>query len=307
VDLQERIARGHGEFLLFAITPPRASTSPEAAQQIADITLERLDAVRPDGLVLYDIDDESDRNPAERPFPFLPTMDPAVYLARHLAAWHAPVVVYRAVGKYDDPDLRAWLLEQDPRVLSVFVGASSREKGMATSLGQAYALSSALAPQLKVGAVAIPERHARRGDEHLRLVEKQQAGCAYFVTQVIYDVNAAKNLVSDYLYECRQRGVDPRPVVFTFSVCGSLKTLEFLAWLGIEVPRWINNELTHAADTLEASWEQALGAALEMVAFCRRLGMPFGLNVESVSNRRAEIEAAVSLAARLRQELQRGS
>jgi hypothetical protein len=37
-----------------------------------------------DGLVLYDIDDESDRNPNERPFPFLPTMDPAKYLARDL-------------------------------------------------------------------------------------------------------------------------------------------------------------------------------------------------------------------------------
>jgi hypothetical protein len=34
------------------------------------------------GLVLYDIDDESDRTPNERPFPFLPTMDPAEYLAR---------------------------------------------------------------------------------------------------------------------------------------------------------------------------------------------------------------------------------
>jgi hypothetical protein len=39
------------------------------------------------------------------------------------------------------------------------------------------------------------------------------------------------------------------------------------------------------------------------MAFCRRLGVPFGLNVESVSIRRAEIESSVRLAARLRQEL----
>jgi hypothetical protein len=33
--------------------------------------------------------------------------------------------------------------------------------------------------------------------------------------------------------------------------------------------------------------------------------MPFGINIESVSNRRAEIEEAVSLARRLRQHLHR--
>ena len=70
--------------MLFALTPPRLSTAPEKAQEIADITFERLDPLGVDGLILYDIDDESDRNPEERPFPFLPTMDPADYLDRHL-------------------------------------------------------------------------------------------------------------------------------------------------------------------------------------------------------------------------------
>src|SRR3712207_7447335 len=42
------------------------------------------------GLILYDIEDETDRNPAQRPFPFMPTLDPADYLADHLTAWPAP-------------------------------------------------------------------------------------------------------------------------------------------------------------------------------------------------------------------------
>ena len=40
-------------------------------------------------------------------------------------------------------------------------------------------------------------------------------------------------------------------------------------------------------------------AAVELIDFCRRLGVPMGLNVESVSIRREEIEASVDLAARL--------
>jgi hypothetical protein len=304
VDLRRRILEGKGEFLLFAVTPPRRAASPERAQEIAEVTLERLRPLGLDGLVLYDIDDESDRTSQERPFPFLPTMDPADYLARHLSACDVPAVVYRVVGKYPEADLRSWLVAQDTdRVLSVFVGASSRGKPVATSLAQARQLRSAVRPELVLGGVAIPERHTRRGDEHLRMLEKQATGCSFFVTQVVYDVNATKDLVSDYRYECDARGVAPVPIVFTFSVVGSTKTLEFLSWLGVDVPRWIQNELRHAADPLVASHEQAFATALDLIAYCRRLGVPFGLNVESVSIRRAEIERSVSLAAQLRREL----
>ena len=295
-----------GEFLLFALTPPRRATSPEKSQEIADATLKRLQALDLDGLVLYDIDDESDRNPEERPFPFLPTMDPAEYLSRHLNDWNFSVVVYRVVGKYSEAQLRTWLVGQEPdRVLSVFVGTSSHDKPVTTSLTRAQALRSEVKPDLLLGGVAIPERHTRKGDEHLRLLAKQAAGCAFFITQVVYDINAAKNLVSDYHYECAARCQEPVPIVFTFSVCGSMKTLEFLSWLGVDVPRWIQNELRHSAGTLEVSFEEALATALELIAFCRRLGVPFGLNVESVSMRRTEIESSVNLAARLQAELRR--
>jgi len=306
VDLQRRIISLRGEFLLFALTPPRLSTTPEKAQEIADITFERLDPLGVDGLILYDIDDEADRNPEERPFPFLPTMDPADYLDRHLKSWRTPVVVYRATAKYTEEELRDWIGSQDTADrLAVFVGASSREKRVTTTLRRAQQLRTEVGPDLLLGAVAIPERHTRKGDEHLGLVAKQEAGCSYFVTQVVYDINAAKNLVSDYAYECRDRGLDPIPIVFTMSVCGSMKTLEFLRWLGVDVPRWIENDLCHAEDTLDASLEHAQATALELMSFCRRVGVPFGINVESVSIRRVEIEASVRLAEGLRGKLAR--
>ena len=306
MELRRRIAEGAGEFLLFALTPPRLSTEPDQASRIAAKTLERLRSVDLDGLVLYDIDDESDRNPEVRPFPFLPTMDPADFLARYLVDLEVPVIVYRAVSKYPEQSLRSWLSEQAPAdALSVFVGASSREKAAATSLSRAYDLRTEVRPDLLLGGVAIPERHTRGRAEHVRLLAKQAAGCSFFVTQIIYDVNAAKNLVSDYRYECAAREVEPAPIVFTFSVCGSLKTLEFVQWLGVDVPHWIENELRHADNTLAASYDQAVATAIELIAFCRRVGVPFGLSVESVSIRQVEIEASVRLATRLRAELRR--
>ncbi len=306
MDLAQRIAARDSEFLLFAVTPPRVTVTPEHAQEIADVTQNRLARLGLDGLILYDIGDESARNPKERPFPFLPTMDPDSFRRQHLKNWDTPMVVYRAVGKYDEDDLRTWLAAQPAdQTLTVFVGSASRRQRSATSLARAQGLWAETRPDLPLGGGAIPERHTRRGEEHLRLITKQEAGCSFFVTQVAYDVNAAKNLVSDYRYECAARGLEPVPIVFTFSVCGSLKTLEFLGWLGVDVPRWIQNDLRHADDTLQASYEQSLTTARELIGYCRRMGVPFGVNVESVSIRLTEIEASVQLARQLQRELRR--
>lgn len=299
--LPQRIAERPSGLLFFGLTPPRSATSPEDAQRIADLTLERLEPVQPDGLILYDIDEEADRSAATRPFPYLPTMDPAEFLSRHLAGWSGAVVLYRCVGKYPASDILSWLRDQDAgRVMSVFVGAASRDSTVKTSLAEAQSLWKSTRPDLVLGGVAIPERHTARGHEHERLIAKQAAGCSYFVTQVVYDTHAAKNLVSDYHYRCQEIGLAPAPIIFTLSVCGSVRTLEFLSWLGVDVPRWMENELRNAHDTLAESYEICLSTARELAAFCVRLGVPFGFNVESVSIRKAEIEASVRLATQLR-------
>lgn len=305
MSLRRKIVERRGGILLYALTPPRSTTPPERVREIAAATARRLEGVDLDGLVLYDIDDESDRNPEERPFPFLPTMDPADFRSDHLGDLPVPAVVYRAVRKYSEDELGSWLEGQDPdRTLSVLVGGSSRDSTMRTTLRRAQELRSAVAPDLLLGGVTIPERHRRSGDEHERLVRKQRAGCSFFVTQVVFDTDAAKDLVSDYHFGCAARGVPTVPIVFTLTVCGSLKTLRFLSWLGVDVPRWLQNDLRHADDTLAVSLAHAAATARELAAFCRRLGVPFGFNVESVSIRRAEIDASVELLTRVGPELE---
>ncbi|MEU8076446.1 methylenetetrahydrofolate reductase [Catellatospora citrea] len=302
--LRAMLERAEDGVLLLGITPPRRSVSPEQAAQIAEVTLARLATVDLDGLILYDIDDESDRNPQERPFPYLPTMDPVSFHRDHLGSWELPSVIYRCVGKYTEPELADWLGEVDTdRVLGVFVGASSRDKGVRTGLTQAYALRDRVRADLPLGAVAITERYTRTGDEHLRMLTKQDRGASFFITQVVYDVDATKSLLSDYYYTCAQKGVAPRPVIFTLSVCGSLKTLSFLHWLGVNVPRWLENALRYSDDPLTESYRQCLVTARELAVFCRRLGVPFGFNVESVSIRKVEIEASVELAREVRELL----
>lgn len=295
------LARTGDGVLLYGLTPPRGTSSPEQADAVAEATLARLRSVQVDGLILYDVDAEADRSSTPRPFPFMPMMDPAVFLDRHLGGWAGPVVVYRAVGKYTGDELGRWLSEAERnRVLTVLVGAASRRQMMRTSLPAAYRRYAGLSRPPRMGGVVIAERHAGPGAEHERMLRKQAAGCEFFVSQVCYDLDHTRNLLSDYAYGCRDQGLDPRPVVLTLAPCGSMKTLEFMSWLGIDVPSWLRTEITRSGDPLGASYEQCVDNARVLIAFCRRLGMPFGINVESLTNRKVEIDASIDLVRQIR-------
>ena len=55
--------------------------------------------------------------------------------------------------------------------------------------------------------------------------------------------------------------------------------------------------------TAETLRKLAITTATELMTYCRTLGVPFGINVESVSIRRVEIEASVRLAQQLRTQI----
>src|SRR5262249_1161349 len=163
-----------------------------AAQQVA-----RIQALAPDALVVYDIQDEPGRSGEARPFPFLPTVDPEAYAHAALADLAIPKIVYRCVGAHPREVLSSWLDTvpggAEPRV-RVFVGAPrGRSHGPGLPLADAYALAEG-APNLVLGGIAIAERHAAKEDEHQRMLSKQDAGCRFFITQAVYDSSSTRSL-----------------------------------------------------------------------------------------------------------------
>ena len=170
------LARTRDGVLLYGLTPPRGTTTPEQADAVAEAALVRLRSVQVDGLILYDVDAEADRSSTPRPFPFMPMLDPAVFLDRHLGGWAGPVVVYRAVGKYTVVELGQWLSEADSdRVLTVLVGAASRRQVTRTSLPEAYRRRAGLSRSPRMGVV-VAERHAAAGAEHERMLRACRSG-----------------------------------------------------------------------------------------------------------------------------------
>ena len=115
----------------------------------------------------------------------------------------------------------------------------------------------------------------------------------------IHSSAASKDLLSDLHYRCAESGRAVPPILVTLSPCGSLKTLEFLRWLGISVPRWLENELLHAHDILQTSVELCCQVFSDLLDFARSKDIPLGCNVESVSLKKEEIEASVELVRRV--------
>ena len=119
----------------------------------------------------------------------------------------------------------------------------------------------------------------------------------------MYDAASTKSLLSDYALSLQARASSPAPIVLTFSPCGSVRTLELMKWLGISFPRWLENELRHSADTLERSIDLCESVFTDVQDYAREKHLPIGINVESVSIRKSEVEASVELFRRLSSRL----
>ncbi|NBD25441.1 methylenetetrahydrofolate reductase [Paenibacillus glycinis] len=294
--LKDKIRRKETGIVTYGMTPPKETHAPDKLAEIARKQVERLETVRIDGLILYDVQEESDRIEDDRPFPYLQTVDPTTYGSEYLSGLNVPKIIYRCVGKYSEPQLADWLgAPSDQDRFSVFVGASSGKQQVALGLPEAYELSRRTNPALTYGGVVIPERHAKKNDEHLRIAGKIKNGCSFFISQATYDVEATKNFLSDYYYHCMEQEIDMVPILINLAPCGSAKTLDFMKWLGISIPKWLENELKHSNDVLDKSVRLSQKIFEEIFDFGLEKGIPLGCSVESVSTRKVEIDASIQL------------
>jgi len=68
-----------------------------------------------------------------------------------------------------------------------------------------------------------------------------------------------------------------------------------MKWLGISIPKWLENELLHSNDILDKSVSLSRKIFEELFDFGLEKGIPIGCSVESVSTRKVEIEASIQL------------
>jgi hypothetical protein len=290
MDLKPKLLDPRETVLAYGTTPPRLGTPAEDIAAAADKLAARLASLPLDALVVYDIQDETGRTEHERPFPLTSTVDPRDY-AR---LFDVPTIVYKALGNVDEAAWRAWLDDSDSvRYLSI-VGRPAAGK-YALPLSRAIRLAAAHAAGYTIGGVVIAERHTAERSEAARLLAKGIEGCGYFISQTVYHAPPTERLLADYLRDCRGAGVEPRRIVLSFAPVGRDKTLAFLRWLGVKVAPETEREILGAAQPLAQSIRICRDNLRRILDGKYAAHIPLGVNVESVSINRDEIDASVDL------------
>ncbi len=307
--LKAKLADPRAQVRLYGTTPPRTGSSEEGVRSAAERLAERLRPLALDGLVVYDIQDESGRTQVPRPFAFSGTIDPREYSRMLSARTGKPAINYKCVGTLDEQGWNDWLGETSARYgiefLSI-VGRPTSGVRYPLALSRAIRLATAHPANFTVGAVAIAERHTAERSESARMLAKSLEGCGYFISQTVYHAGATEQLLRDYLRDCRGAGVEPRRVILTFSPAGRERTFDFLRWLGVRIPVETARAILGATRPLAKSIEICRGNLRRILEHDYVAGIPLGINVESVSIHKDEIDASIELYHALKEVLDAG-
>ncbi len=292
-----KIKRKESGLLLYGITPPKSSTPAEKVSEIAEKSLNILSKLDIDALVVYDVQDESARTSEERPFPFASALDPFEFTSQYLGRLAVPKIIYRPAGMFTRDELTQWLNALKTHgFYPVFVGVPAPDYVVKTSLKEAYEIwREHHVEHSVIGAVTIPERHAILKDEDVRILDKVDCGVSYFISQCIFNVEFTKKILDDLVAACRHKTQELPTIIFTLTICGSVKTLYFMEWLGIHIPDDIKADLKASPNAAARSVELAVAIAKDLTQYCIDRSIPFGFNIESVATRRDEVDASLEL------------
>ncbi|MGI0154830.1 MAG: hypothetical protein ACREDE_01665 [Thermoplasmata archaeon] len=276
-----------GTPLFFEPVPPSSRAKPARVTAETDAVVEFVRAIpRIDAI---DVPELVDENHEGRPL--YRTSDPREY-ARVLAdRTGREVVVNKVVAHLESPEaIERWAHETVRLGIRhvVLVGGTSR---YIPYPGPAVTEANRICrPVLEragglVGNITIPERE---GEPH-RMLSKTRAGAAFFTTQIVFDADAAFQMVGQYDLLCRQASLAPVPVLLSFAPLGDEQDAEFIRWLGADVPESAERAILDGEDggTVQRSVERALEVWESVSARARAASLegPLGVNVEQISVR----------------------
>lgn len=151
-------------------------------------------------------------------------------------------------------------------------------------------------PELEIGNIMIPSRR----DEALNLLKKTRGGATFFTTQLIFEPDRIKSALLEYDRLCTKNDLEPGDVYLSFAPVAKAGEINFIKWLGAEVPaeteKWL---LAEKGKVLEKSIALASDIWRDVNAFARRNSFTFtlGLNVEEIFLH--NLDACLELAAEL--------
>ena len=147
------------------------------------------------------------------------------------------------------------------------------------------------------GGISIPSR----SNESKNLIDKSYHGSEFFTTQVIYHSDNVNKMISNYQKRCDELKTFPRRLLLSFAPVSSQRNIDFLKWLGVEIPEDTERYLNGRPGSMkERSLDVAIEVFNEILSHINKnnLHVPVGLNVEHIMsyNFQSSIEMLQELA-----------
>lgn len=269
--------------LLFEPVPPSARTADERVDAYVRRVVQLLvDHPRVDAFVTPELVSENHHGE-----PHYRSADIRHFAARVARESGCEAILNKVVAHVrSTSELEAWCktaIEGGTRNL-MFIGGTSRYIPYpGPSVGEANA---ALLPLLRghgglIGNVLIPHRE----HEGYRMLTKTRSGASFFTTQILFDPDPIADLIYEYGRLCGAYDVRPATVLLSVAPVADEDDLDFVRWLGAEVPPRVEPSLVSedGSASIEVAlhtWRAVLRRSAE-----RGVSVPLGVNVEVVSPR----------------------
>lgn len=148
------------------------------------------------------------------------------------------------------------------------------------------------ADAVSIAVAAYPSGSARsRGDELAALIEKQQAGADYAITQLFYEPSAYVELVAD----ARSAGVDLPLLPGVMPLTDPSRLERLVTLTGVAVPAWLSDLL--AIPDAEERHARGVAATVELIGAVLDAGAP-GVHLYTFNRHAPALEVLAGLRAR---------
>ncbi len=295
MSLKEKLLNPDVPVTLFEMVPPPAAKAGGIEAVLTDVGKIRHLV---DGINIPEIHDEN-RSDA-RTAKFVPRVEPRI-LGERIHREHGLEVIVNRCVVYEE-DQVGWMQETSRshgiRGVVLVGGESSRIRYPGPSVMETARQVRRAKLGLTLGGISIPSR----AHEAERVRSKAEKGLRFFTTQVLFDSNDIVWLLQ------RLNGVEAR-IFLSFAPASHPRDLEFLRWLGADIPEDLDRFLLHGespAASDSAGLKPKLGPAVgpepdasyleRSLDLSRRILMdvfdnlppdppPIGLNIEHINRR----------------------
>ncbi len=265
---------------LFEIVPSSKMSSEESREKTLDVIASALSGIKSVDLInVPEIIEENHLG-----VPYYRNIDNLAFSQKLSQRTKKDTIINKVVAHFNSSkEFVGWL---DNAVSAVkiknfiFVGgnkSSNRYNGPSVTEANRIAVDFSI----NVGNIALP---SRKGEAD-RMFQKTLSGASFFTTQVLFSSKTLETVLESYHYKCAENRLKPSKIFLSFCCVSRPSEMEFIKWLGAEVPADVEKRILSDSNRLaENSIKLAKDVFDQIKNFNKESGirLDLGLNVENI-------------------------